>query len=81
MEIQAYMVKSHAYSCEIMSYNLTNIGCVYIIMAHLKSRVQNEIDFFNKSKVSIENKTIKSTHFRDGKIMHLIGYITNVCLI
>ncbi len=75
------MVKSHAYSCEIMSYNLTNIGYVYIIMAHLKSRVQNEIDFFNKSKVSMENKTKKSTHFRDGKIMRLIGYITNVCLI
>ncbi len=81
MEIQAYMVNSHAYSCEIMSYNLTNIGCVYIIMAHLKSRVQNETDFFNKNKVSMENKTIKSTHFRDGKIMRLIGYITNVCLI
>jgi hypothetical protein len=50
-------------------------------MAHLKSRVQNETDFFNKNKVSMENKTIKSTHFRDGKIMRLIGYITNVCLI
>lgn len=36
---------------------------------------------FNKSKVSMENKTIKSTNFRDGKIMHMIGYITNVCLI
>ncbi len=50
-------------------------------MAHLKSRVQNEIDFFNKCKVSMENKTVKSTHFRDGKKMHLIGYITNVCSI
>ncbi len=48
-------------------------------MAPLKSRVQNETNFLNKSKVSIKNKTIKSTHFRNGKIMHLIGYITNVC--
>jgi hypothetical protein len=50
-------------------------------MAHLKTKVQNEIEFSNKCKVSMENKTIKSTHFRVGNIMHLIGYITNVCLI